>query len=128
MRSTYAEVQEWNVNLDEGTAFPEETWGRPKRIQVGEQRESWKREEAEKVAKKIAACIIAGKKHKCIKWQTTNHVSIFAARIIPDYEDLVALTKKTRRQRLYAALDKYLVPLGWKRGKDVYRKEKEHHS
>lgn len=104
MGSVCAEIQEWTVDVEKGTAehYP---WG-GKRL-VGQRPRPLK---VAPIAKEIADLVVTEKNDKRLKWITANHVRVLVSEVIPETS---RQTTSGRRKRFWAALEGELKPHGW---------------
>lgn len=114
--STRAELQIWQVDLEQGTA---EIVHRCRR----QLRPMARRLDVKSLAGEIAENIRQGRKdHPSLKWMTPTRVRILIGAIIPATNNQ---TTTDRRRRFMAALEQVLVMEGWRRvkvGQHVFEK------
>jgi hypothetical protein len=110
--SSRAELQRWKLNIDEKSAVCGPCGYR----QVSPRSAPWK---AEPVGEELAGLILKGKKDPRLKWYDKGKVEVLNSVFIPDGPKM---TTEGRRKRLYAALERILVPAGWQRSRNTWRK------
>ena len=104
--STLAELQNWSVNIDSGTATY--TPGR-KRVVVSKQAKL----DVRPIAKEIAQIVVDRKVDARVAWKNAETVQIHIGKIIPD--EGPKQTVASRRRRFWAALEGHVRPNGWVR-------------
>lgn len=101
--SVYAEIQEWTVNLDEGTV----------RVSIGRKRLVGKRQAPFKtapIADELADAIANRTNDKRLRWSKTGAVQVRMKEVLPPGPEQ---TTEGRRKRLNRDLKERLAPLGW---------------
>jgi hypothetical protein len=101
--STRADVQEWHVDVDRGTA----RLAGEKRRQLGTMD---RRLDVKPIAAEIAALITAGREDPRLKWRGPNSVRIIIGEVIPT---TFKQTTAGRRARFSTELARVLAPSGW---------------
>ena len=104
MGSVYADLQEWTVDLNSGSASYREGSKRqvqPKNPQL----------KVRPIAAEIAKLIKQNKNDPRLVWKSTSEVRIKIGEIIPDI--CPKLTLSGRRKRFRAAFDEELKQIGW---------------
>jgi len=108
MGSGYAEIQDWKVNLDDGTATLERPYSPRKRWVVGHRNSPLK---VGPIAAEIGELIVKGKQDPRLKWKSPNEAKVVIGVVVPDNCPQQTLTG--RRKRFKKALQEYLNPYGW---------------
>ena len=103
--SSRGEIQQWNIDLNRGTAACE-TIGH-KQIHP-----SAKPLDVKSIANEIAALITDGRKDERLTWRGTNWVKIAVGEIIPETNKQ---TTSRQRRRFWEALERILKSSGWNR-------------
>jgi hypothetical protein len=106
LNSVYADLHKWTINLEEGSAWCDERFGR--RV-VGKRSKPMK---MEPIAEEVKELIISGNtKNEKLEWKSDKKVKVRIAEIIPE---TVKETTTARRKRFRRALEEKLTPNGWK--------------
>ena len=102
--STRADIQRWNLNIEQKTAS----------VTKAGYRQIYKRDsvfDVEPIADKLAGLIINGRRDELLKWSEEGRVQILTGKIIYGPRN----TAGGRRKRLNKALEERLNPKGWNR-------------
>jgi len=114
MGSTRAELQDWSLNLSEGTA--EMTSKRHRQL-----RSMGERMDVKKLAREMAEAILGDKKAEGLKRMPDGRVRVLISTVIPP--DGFKQTISGRRKRFRKALEELIAPHGWREaGVNAYRK------
>jgi len=105
--SVYAEVQIWNVDIQNGSAVVHENAGRrlvrPRSSPL----------DVEPIAREIAILVAGGKQDSRLKWTGADKVRVLTGKIIPAGGPKQTVTG--RRRRFLKTLEKQLASHGWQR-------------